>query len=192
METASHLIKTGKVRYIGVSNFASWQIIDLIRISEKIQGIAPVITQNCYNLITRSIDRELVPCIKTHNIGLVIYSPIAAGLLTNKHLTGLPQEGSRMADNKLYNDRFWKPTNLEAVNELNKIAHDAGMNITELAMNWCNSHDFIDSILTGMSTLDQFKDNIACIKDKPLDTEIMKKCDDVWAKIDDQSFKYNR
>ena len=192
MEAATRLVKTGKARYIGVSNYASWQIVDLIRVSEKINGIAPVVTQNCYNLITRSIDRELVPCIKTHNIGLVIYSPIASGLLTEKQLLGKPAEGSRMAINKQYNDRFWKPTNLEAVQELNSIAKEAGMNITELAMNWCDSVGYVDSILTGMSRLDQLKQNIAWLHDKPLDNEILAKCDAVWAKIDDQSFKYNR
>jgi len=191
-ETATNLVKAGKARYIGVSNFASWQIVDLIRVSESTGGIAPVVTQNGYNLITRSIDRELVPCIKEHNIGLFVYSPLAGGLLTEKHLSGKPAEGTRMAVNKMYSDRFWKPTNLEAVQELNIIAKEAGMNITELAMNWCTSMDFISSVITGMSTLDQFKQNITSIRDNPLDPEILTKCDEVWSKIDDQSFKYNR
>jgi len=192
MEAATQLVKTGKVRYIGVSNFASWQIVDLIHAGEKINGIAPVVTQDCYNLITRSIERELVPCIKAHNIGLVVYSPIASGLLTEKHLSGIPAEGSRMATNKQYNDRFWKPANLEAVQELNAIAKEAGMNITELAMNWCNAMDYVNSILTGMSSLDQLKQNIAWMHEKPLDSEILAKCDGVWAKINDQSFNYIR
>jgi len=192
MDAAAGLIKAGKARYIGVSNYPSWLIVDLIRVSEKQNGYAPVVTQNCYNLITRSIDRELVPCIKKHNVGLVIYSPIASGLLTEKHLSGKPAEGSRMATNQQYNDRFWKPTNLDAVSELNGIAKEAGMNITELAMNWCNSLEYVDSILTGMSSLDQLKQNIAFIHDTPLSGEVMEKCDAVWAKIDDQSFKYYR
>jgi len=192
METAAQLVRAGKTRYIGISNYASWQIVDLIRVSEKINGVAPVVTQNGYNLVTRSIDRELVPCIKEHNIALVVYSPLAGGLLTEKHLSGKPVEGSRMADNKLYSDRFWKPTNLEAARELNKIAAEAGMDIASLAMNWCNSLDYVDSITTGMSNLNQFKQNIACLRDRPLDVEIMEKCDAVWERIDDQSFKYNR
>jgi len=107
-------------------------------------------------------------------------------------LSGTPVEGSRMATNRLYNDRFWKPTNLEAVKELSGIAKETGMDITELAMNWCSSHDYVDSIITGMSSLEQFKKNIAVMRDEPLCGDIMKKCDAVWAKIDDQSFKYNR
>lgn len=191
MEAATQLVKSGKVRYLGVSNYASWQIVDLIRAGEKIHGIAPVVTQNCYNLITRSIDRELVPCVKAHTMGLVVYSPIASGLLTEKHLSGKPAEGSRMSINKQYNDRFWKPTNLQAVQELNTIAQEAGMNITELALNWCNA-PHVNSILVGMSRLDQLKQNIACLHDKPLSDEILAKCDAVWARIDDQSFRYNR
>ena len=192
MEAAAQLVRAGKVRYLGVSNFASWQIVDLIRAGEKVNGIAPAVTQDCYNLITRSIERELAPCIKAHNIGLVIYSPIASGLLTDKQLPGQPAEGSRMATNKQYNDRFWKPVNLEALQELNSVAKEAGMNITELAMNWCNSLNYVDSILTGMSRLDQLQQNIAWLHDKPLDSEVMAKCDAVWAKLDDQSFKYYR
>jgi aryl-alcohol dehydrogenase (NADP+) len=64
MEAAAQLVRQGKTRYIGVSNYASWQIVDLIRVSGQANGIPPVVTQNCYNLITRSIDRELVPCRK--------------------------------------------------------------------------------------------------------------------------------
>lgn len=192
MDAASQLVRSGKARYIGVSNYAAWQIVDLIRVSEKTNGIAPVVTQNCYNLITRSIDRELVPCIRAHNIGLVVYSPIASGLLTEKHLSGKPAEGSRMATNKQYNERFWKPTNLQAVQELNRIAQEIGMNIAELAMNWCNSVGYVDSILFGMSRLEQVKQNIAFMHDEPLSAEILAKCDAVWAKLDDQSFKYNR
>ena len=97
-----------------------------------------------------------------------------------------------MALNKAYNERFWKPTNLEAVQELSVIAKEAGMGITELALNWCNSIACVDSILTGMSRLDQLKQNLAYLHDEPLSSEIMAKCDMVWAKIDDQSFKYNR
>lgn len=192
MEAATQLVKAGKARYIGVSNFASWQIVDLIRASERSHGIAPAVTQNCYNLITRSIDRELVPCIKAHRIGLVVYSPIASGLLTEKHLAGKPAEGSRMAINQQYNDRFWKPANLQALQRLNAIAGEAGMNITELALNWCDTQSHVDSILVGMSRLDQLKQNAAWLHDKPLDGEILAKCDAVWAEIDDQSFKYYR
>jgi len=192
MDAATDLVKAGKARYIGVSNYSSWQIVDLIRVSEKNNGIAPVVTQNCYNLITRSIDRELVPCIKEHNVGLVIFSPVASGLLTKKHLSGKPVEGSRMATNAMYNERFWTTSNLKSISELNDIAKEAGMNITELAMNWCNSVEYVDSILTGMSSLDQLKQNIALIHQNSLDSEVMAKCDAVWAKIDDQSFKYYR
>lgn len=192
MEAATQLVRSGKVRYIGVSNYAAWQIVDLIRAGEKINGVGPVVTQDCYNLITRSIDRELVPCIEAHDIGLVVYSPIASGLLTEKQLSGTPAAGSRMSINKQYNERFWKPTNLEAVQALAAIAREAGMNITELALNWCNSRTCVNSILTGMSSLDQLKQNMAWLHDEPLSADVMAKCDEVWAKIDDQSYKYNR
>ena len=192
MEAATQLVKSGKVRYIGVSNYAAWQIVDLIRVGEKQNGITPVVTQDCYNLITRSIDRELVPCIQEHDIGLVVYSPLASGLLTEKHLSGKPAAGSRMAINKQYNERFWKPTNLDAVQALAAVATEAGLNITELALNWCNSKSYVNSILIGMSSLDQLKQNMAWLHDAPLSCQVQAKCDEIWSKIDDQSYKYNR
>lgn len=97
-----------------------------------------------------------------------------------------------MATNKQYNERFWKTSNLEAVQELNAIAQEIGMNIAELAMNWCDSVGYVDSILFGMSRLDQVKQNIAFMHEQPLSAEVLAKCDAVWAKLDDQSFKYNR
>lgn len=192
MEAATRLVQSGKVRYIGVSNYAAWQIVDLIRAGEKINGVVPVVTEVCYNMITRSIDRELIPCAEAHDIGMVVYSPIASGLLTEKHLSGVPAEGSRMSVNKQYNERFWKPTNLEAVQALAKIAAEAGMNITELALNWCNSRPCVNSILVGMSRLEQLKQNVEWLHGEPLSAGIMEKCDAVWAKIGDQSYPYNR
>lgn len=79
------LIRTGKVRYIGISNYAVWELSDALAAADKRNLTAPIISQNVYNLLSRSIEKELVPCIKKHNIGLAVYNPLCGGLLTGKH-----------------------------------------------------------------------------------------------------------
>jgi aryl-alcohol dehydrogenase-like predicted oxidoreductase len=80
----------GQDRNIGVSNYAAWQIADIMAICDKRGYVAPVMTQNVYNVLTRGIEPELVPCIQAHPMGLAIYNPLAGGLLSGKHKLGRP------------------------------------------------------------------------------------------------------
>ncbi len=91
MEAVSSLVRAGKVRYIGVSNYAAWQLSDILALCDKRNYIAPVITQNVYNMITRGLESELLPCIDHHKVGLTIYNPIAGGLLAGKQHKGEPE-----------------------------------------------------------------------------------------------------
>lgn len=89
----TQLVRSGKVRYVGISNYAAWQICDALWISDRRNGIAPVVSQNVYNLITRGIEEELAPMLRHHGMGLVVYNPLAGGLLSGKHHEGEPPGG---------------------------------------------------------------------------------------------------
>ncbi len=192
MEAMSSLVTSGKIRYIGVSNFAAWQIADILSICDKRNYIAPIITQNVYNPITRGIETELVPFLQAHSMGMAIYNPIAGGLLAGKHKPGKPAENTRFSNNKIYYDRYWSEENFAAVEKLTAIAESHGMTILELAMLWCDSQLSVTSIITGVSRISQLEQNIASIEAKPLDPETLEVCDDVWGSLAGTRFKYNR
>ena len=192
MYTMDMLVRAGKVRYIGVSNFAAWQVADILAVCDKRGYAKPVITQNVYNALTRGIEGEFVPFLKAHNMSMLIYNPIAAGLLSGKHKPGDPAAGTRFAGNKEYYDRYWNDENFRAVEKLNEIAEGHGMSLIRLAFQWCASQPHVTGILTGVSKLSQLEQNLTFFDGDPLDAETLAACDGVWRSLAGTRFAYNR
>lgn len=185
------LIRAGKIRYIGVSNFAAWQISDALAAADKRNIIAPTITQNVYNLLTRSIENELIPCIQAHHVSLTVYNPICGGLLTGKHkLNSGPIQNTRFTDDKDYVARYWNEENFNAVTRLTEIAREAGIPLIELAMRWVASHDFVTSVVSGCSRMEQLEQNIHLLDNGPLSLDVMAACDKVWQSLTGSRYLY--
>ncbi len=192
LQTMDMLVRSGRVRYIGVSNFAAWQLEKLLWLCDKHGWIAPTVTQNIHNLITRNIERELVPCLQAEQRGLVVYSPLASGMLTGKHKPGTPEANTRFSLNKQHFDRFWTDYNFAAVGKLQQIAADNNMTLPEMALRWCLSQPATDCVIIGVSRADQLASNIAYADAQPLSADLLQQCNAVWAELDDKSFQYNR
>ncbi len=192
LQAMSGLIESGKVGAYGISNYAAWQIADMLAVCEREGFPKPVITQNVYNLITRSIEPELLPFLERHPMGLTVYNPIAAGLLTGKHKRGGALEGTRLADNETYRNRYWSEANLVTVEKLSKVAEKGGMTLLELAMKWCLANPKVTSILSGVSRLEQLKKNVASIEGEELSKDVLDACDRIWAEHTGNPFGYNR
>lgn len=192
LDTMAGLVRAGKIRYIGVSNYAAWQIADILAVCDKRGYPAPVITQNVYNAITRGIESELVPFILHHGLGMAVYNPIAAGLLAGKHKPGKPAGNTRFANNKGYYDRYWSDENFKAVERLTAIAQQYGMSILQLAMKWCAGRPGVTSVITGVSKLAQLQQNLTTLDGDPLDADVFTACDGVWHTLAGTRFAYNR
>ena len=149
LEAMDRLVKDGKVRCFGVSNYAAWQITDMIWRAQNAGFTAPVLTQNVYNMLSRSLDDELKPCLAEKEMGLVIFNPLAGGLLSGKHRMGKPTEGTRFSENRMYFDRYWNEENFMAISSFESIAEDSVMSILELAIRWCLSQEHVTSMLLG-------------------------------------------
>jgi aryl-alcohol dehydrogenase-like predicted oxidoreductase len=106
MQTLDTLVKAGKIRHIGVSNHAAWQMADILHVCEKYGFAAPVVTQNVLNPVTRGIESELLPFLNAHPMALCTYNPLAAGLLTGKYTGGAMPEHTRFSMNPRYKARF--------------------------------------------------------------------------------------
>jgi aryl-alcohol dehydrogenase-like predicted oxidoreductase len=192
LETMTNLVRQGKIRYVGVSNFAAWQIADMLAVCDKRGYVAPVITQNVYNAITRGVETELVPFLIKHKLGMAVYNPIAGGLLAGKHKLGKPAENTRFANNQMYYNRYWADENFVAVEKLTAIAEKNGMSILQLAMKWCVSQPGVTSIISGVSKLSQIEQNIASLEGESLNDDVLAACNEVWRSLSGTRFGYNR
>ncbi|MCR3922745.1 MAG: aldo/keto reductase [Firmicutes bacterium] len=191
MEAMSSLVTSGKIRYIGMSNYASWQMMDALTISDKRNWIAPRVTQSAYNLITRSIESELTPFIKEKKLGLTIFNPLAGGLLSGKHNKEKPADNSRFSDLGGYYKRYWNDQSFAAMEQLTQIAQKHDMNLLELALRWCISYSYVNSVIIGASRLDHLKKNLAYIEQGQLSDEILLQCNEVWKQLSGNRFSYH-
>lgn len=192
METMTNLVISGKIRYIGISNYAAWQIADILALCHRCGFIAPIITQNIYNVITRGVEKELIPFIKTHGMGMAVYNPIAGGLLTGKHKPGEPMADTRFALSNKYHTRYWSQENFSAVEKLVEIASKNGISLLTLALKWCLSRTEVTSVISGVSKLIQLEQNIAILDGGALSQETLTACDEVWLSLAGNRFEYNR
>jgi aryl-alcohol dehydrogenase-like predicted oxidoreductase len=163
------LIRAGKVRYIGSSTFAAWQLVESLWVAKELGLNRFVCEQPPYNLLDRRIERELLPMARTYGFATIPWSPLAGGLLTGKYTRGEePPEGARFGDtaNPLYrrrlNDRIY-----DVIDGLKPIAEEKGVTLSQLSLAWCMRQPGVTSPIIGPRTMEQFEDNL-----KALDVEI--------------------
>ncbi|NLZ93630.1 MAG: aldo/keto reductase [Firmicutes bacterium] len=190
MEAMNSLVKSGKIRYIGMSNFAAWRMMDALSICDKRGWVGPSVTENVYNIITRGIETELVPFIQEKKIGLTIFNPLAGGLLSGKH-GERPLANTRLSEAGYYK-RYWNDDSLAAMEQLSEIAQNYDMSLLELSLRWCVSYNYVDSVIVGASRLEHLIQNLSYLKKGALSSEVIAQCDEVWKKLSGSRFGYGR
>lgn len=161
LSVLENLRKQGKIRHIGLSNETPWGVFDSLRACDKNDFLHPVSIQNPYNLLNRSFEVGLSEIAIRENIGLLAYSPLAFGVLTGKYLEGKPKN-SRLALYARF-QRYNNPKAEEATKRYVRIAKDAGLLPSQMALAFINSRDFVTSNIIGATNLDQLKENISSI-----------------------------
>lgn len=155
------LIKQGKVRYIGCSNFHSWQVVDALWTSRHFGLNAFVACQDEYSLLVRNIERELLPAAQAHGVGLLPYFPLASGLLTGKYKRNAPlPEGARLTYTQGLSNRFLTEANWQLVDSLEKFCTARGHSLLELAFSWLLARPAVASVVAGSSTPEQLQQNV--------------------------------
>jgi len=192
LDTMHELVKAGKVRFPASSNYASWQVVDMLWYSDKKGYLAPYVSQPMYNLLARAIEQEYFAMCKRLGISTIIYNPLAGGLLTGKQQRERPLPGTRFDNNQLYLDRYWHPAYFDAVDELQGIAQKAGLSLIELSLVWVMHHTPVDCVILGASTVPQLEQNLAALGKGSLSPETLAACDAVWAKLRGVTPNYNR
>jgi aryl-alcohol dehydrogenase-like predicted oxidoreductase len=154
------LVRMGKVRYIGASQYASWQLAHANLLAELKGWSAFVVIQAEYNLLKRDAERELLPYCRAHRVGFVPYHPLAGGFLTGKYKQGKPPPpGSRGETVKNVQDLMTE-TNYYKVAQLSSWARDHGRGVNELAQAWLLAQPQVCSVITGATKLEQLTSNV--------------------------------
>lgn len=192
LEAMEQLVRAGKVRYPATSNYASWQVAEMLAIARERAYRPPTVAQPMYNLLARGIEQEFVPMAKHFGVSTVVYNPLAGGLLTGKQKPDAPAPGTRFDNNQMYLDRYWHPAYFEAVEQLRKIATNAGRSLVSLALNWLLHHTAADCIILGASRTEQLESNLRAVREGPLPQDTLQACDSVWQKLRGVTPRYNR
>lgn len=187
------LLVTGKIRHIGLSNFAAWQVVEAIHTSREHGWTEPLVVQPMYNAITRSIETELLPMARSYDLAVCIYNPLAGGLLSAKHGTDKAQAGTRMATNQAYRERYWSEPQRRAVAALGEVAAQAGRSLVELALRFVvDSADGL-FVLLGARSPAQLRECLLIIDGSaPLRADERAACDGIWAELHGPIPRYNR
>ena len=155
------LIRAGKVRYIGCSNYAAWQMCEAIWISRTNNYSTFISTQPMYNLLSRGIERELVPCCQDYGIGIIPYSPLASGFLTGKYRQGeTPPEGARLSGSDPRFQRVFNEANWNRLDKLESWAKEHSHTMGELAIAWLLAKPMVATVIAGARKSEQVDANV--------------------------------
>ena len=165
MRALDDLVRHGKVRYIGASNFSAWQLMKSLWVSDKHDFARFDCLQPQYSLISREIEREILPLCRYEGVGVIPWSPLGGGFLTGKYRSGQrPPEDSRLADPRrdLWN-RLADQRNYSTLEAVEQVAKERGRPIAQVALAWVNQQPGVSSVIYGARTEDQNEQNLGAI-----------------------------
>jgi aryl-alcohol dehydrogenase-like predicted oxidoreductase len=174
------VIRAGKVRYIGCSNFSARQLSEALW-SSKVNNLTPFISiQSRYNFLDRQIESEVVPCCQSSNIGVIPWFPLAGGFLTGKYKRGeeFPPDSRFAARPDFYRRMFLSDAAFDRLDKLRVFASERGHSLTELAFAWLLGHPWLSTVIAGVTKVEQVDTNIGTTKWK-LNAEEMARLNDI-------------
>jgi aryl-alcohol dehydrogenase-like predicted oxidoreductase len=158
------LVREGKIRYAGCSNYAGWQLVESLWVARTRNYEPFVSAQNHYNLLQRAIESELIPAAEANGVGLLPYFPLASGLLTGKYARGVkPPADTRLAaaDEHPMFKGLLSDTNFDKVEALTRFAEERGKTLLELAFGWLLAQPSVASVIAGATRPEQVEANVA-------------------------------
>lgn len=186
LEALDTIVKSGRARYVGVSNFLAYRLARLLGRAEFLRVVKPVCVQPRYSLLFREIERELLPLCADDGLGVIPYNPLAGGLLSGKYAVGsAPQAGTRFTlgtTASMYQDRYWNERCLATAATLQGVAADAGLPLATLAVAWTMANPVISAPILGASRPEQLDATMAAAG-VTLDSALKSRLDDLTAEF---------
>jgi aryl-alcohol dehydrogenase-like predicted oxidoreductase len=183
LEALDVIVRSGKARYIGVSNFLAYRLARALGRADVLRVARFVSVQPRYNLLFRQIERELLPLAGEEQLAVMPYNPLAGGLLTGKHRHDAQPAAGRFTATvgkagAMYQERYWHKREFETIDKLRAIAVESGASLTKTSLAWVLANPLITSAIIGASSPDQLTDTLSAV-DLTLDAELKAQLDDV-------------
>src|SRR5215208_2498908 len=165
LSALTDLVRNGKVRYIGASNFTGWQLMRSLQISEKYGFEQFVCLQPQYSLVERNIEREILPICLEEGLGVIPWSPLGGGFLSGKYRRGEePPEGSRISEAVESMEEYWDrratERNWRVLDVIGRISEETGKSYAQISLNWLLRQPAVTAPILGVRTMDQLEDNL--------------------------------
>ncbi len=190
--------QAGRFKKFGLSNYAAWQVAEIVGICEQRGYIKPAVYQGMYNALTRDVERELFPCLRNFDMAFYVYNPLAGGMLTGKHLnvSDTPADG-RFSGNEEYQKRYWKSDYFAAVNEFTQSCKAEQIDPAAAALRWLVHHSGLknssgDAVILGASSMRHFESNLQALQQGPLPEAVVDTLNRGWEAARPDCIKYFR
>ncbi|KAM4651813.1 aflatoxin B1 aldehyde reductase member 2-like [Discoglossus pictus] len=195
LAACQELYKEGKFRELGLSNFASWEVMEVHSICKHRNWVLPTVYQGMYNATTRQVETELLPCLRQLGIRFYAYNPLAGGLLTGRYKyedKDQEQGPGRFFGNswaEAYRNRYWKKHHFQAIDLVQRALEEAygadKPSLTSAALRWMYHHSQLqgsrgDAVILGMSSVAQLLQNLACTEEGPLLPSVVAAFTEAW------------
>jgi len=181
------LVRQGKTLYVGVSQYRAGRFFEALQTVRQHDWAPITVHQPSYNMLNRWIEPEILPMAEAAGVGVVVFSPLAQGMLTDRYLDGLPADsrmGRRGERGRQWYSEHQRAGTWEKIRKLNELAKQRGQTLAEMALTWCLRDPRITSVLVGASRLDQLEMDIRAVKADPLSEEELEKIDSILKETD--------
>ena len=186
MRALDDLVRQGKVRYVGCSNYPTWRLAEALAASERLGLVRYDSVQPRYNLLYREIETELLPQCRSQGLGVLVYNPLAGGFLSGKYASiEEPEPDTRFTlgtAGRMYQWRYWQKAQFEVVEDLVKLASARGQDLVSLAIAWVLAQPGVSSAIIGASRVGQLDASLAALETE-LDDEMTAAFDAAWWKL---------
>ena len=162
LQVLDDLVTSGKVRYVGCSNYQAWQVCKALWFAERMSVTPFVCVQNNYNLLNRELEREMFPLVRDQGLGVMAFSPLQVGLLSGVYVPGEPPPpGTLWSERRQEFDEVFCGATAEMVETVRDVAAQRGVSMPQVAVNWVRSREEVSVVITGSDSIEQFDDNLA-------------------------------
>lgn len=192
LEALGSLLESKKIGSFGISNYASWQALEILLACDAAKMPRPVISQQLYNMMIRQLDLEYFRFARKYSLHTTIYNPLAGGLLSGRYTSADKiEKGSRFDQNRLYQGRYWSPAMISFTGELARVAESENMSLVDFAYAWLASRSEVDSILIGPGSIDHLDQAIDAVS-KLISPEATKRVDALYKDFQGTDASYAR
>ena len=177
------LVTSGKVRYVGCSNYPAWRLGEALRAADRLGVAGYASVQPRYNILYREIETELLPLCRAEGLGVLVYNPLAGGFLSGKYAPGQsPVDGTRFTLGSAagrYQERYWHDSQFEAVQSLKKVTDERGLSMVSVAVAWVLAQEGVSSAIIGASKPEQLDANLDALNIE-FDDDLVAACEAAW------------